>query len=63
MYFESFGNGPDKLIESVRFSFSIKGNGSFFCGCCLIRFCWVLFLIQCEFGIGLNVEVPYKSTP
>ena len=39
VYFESFGSGPDKCIVSVRISFSIKGNGSFLCGCCLIRFC------------------------
>ena len=62
VYFESFGNGPDKFIVSVRFSFSFKGNGSFLCGSCLISFCWVLILIQCEHGIGLNVDVLSKST-
>ena len=61
MYFESFGNGPDKFNVSVRFSFSIKGNGPFLCGC-LILFCRELFLIQCEYGIGLNVDVLNKST-
>ena len=24
--------------------------------CCFIRFCWVLFFIHCEYGIGLKVE-------
>ena len=62
VYFESFGSGPDRFMVSVRFSFSIKGNVSFLCGCCLSRFCWVWFLIQCEYGIVLNVDVPNKST-
>ena len=30
----------------------------FLCGCCLIFFCWVLFFIHTEYGIGLNVDVP-----
>ena len=38
---------------SVKLSFSINKKGSFLCGCCLIVFCWVLFFIQCEYGIGL----------
>ena len=30
LYFDSFGNGPDKFNVSVMFSFSNKGHGSFF---------------------------------
>ena len=48
VYFESFIGGPDKFILSVKFSFSINGKVFFLCGCCLIVFCWVFFLIQCE---------------
>ena len=62
MYFKPFVGGPDKFMMSVKFSFSINGKGSFLCGCCLIFFCWVLFFIQCEYGIGFNVDVPIKST-
>ena len=62
MYFESFGSGPDRLMVSVRFSFSIEGNGYFLCGYCLTRFIRVLFLIQCEYGIGLKIDVSNKST-
>ena len=46
VYFESLFGGPDKFISSVRFPFSIKGNRSCLYDCCLIGFCWVLFLIH-----------------
>ena len=62
IYFESFVCGPDKFILSVRFSFSINGKRSFLCGCCFTLFCWVLFFIHCEYGIGLKVDVPSRST-
>ena len=62
MYFESFVCGPDKFILSVKFSFSISGKRSFLGGCCFILFCWVLFFIHCEYGIGLKVDVPSRST-
>ena len=39
VYFELFDNGPNKFLGSVKFSFSIKGNGSFLCGCCFKIFC------------------------
>ena len=29
---------------------------------CLSGFCWVLFLNQDEYGVGLNVELPNKPT-
>ena len=62
LYFESFVDGPDKFNLFVKFSFSINGKGSFLCGCCFIFFCWILLFIQCEYGDGLNVDVPSKST-
>ena len=46
------------MIINVKFSFSINGKGSFLCGCCVIFFGCVLFFIQCEYWIALNVEVP-----
>ena len=62
VYFESFVCGPDEFILSVRFSFSINGKRSFLCECCFTLFCWVLFFIHCEYGIGLKVDVPSRST-
>ena len=61
MYFKSFLGGPDRLMMSVNFFFLLIEKG-FLCGCYLICFCCVLFFIQCEYGIGLNVDVPNKST-
>ena len=58
VYFESFVCGPDKFILSVKFSFSINGNRSFYAS----RFCWVLFFIYWEYGIGLKVDVPSRPT-
>ena len=61
MYFESLSGGPDKYMLSVKFSFSIKGSRSvlyFFSG----GFCCVFFLIHDDYGIGINVEVPNRST-
>ena len=63
MCFESFGNGPDNFMISGRFSFSIKGNGSFLCGCGLTRFFSIFFdPMQCGYVIGLNVDETNKST-
>ena len=62
VYFESFVCGPNKFILSVKFSFSINGKKSFLYEWCFIRFCWVLFFIHCEYGIGLEVDVPSRST-
>ena len=58
----SFACGPDKFILSVNFSFSISGKRSFLCDFCLTFFCCILSFIHCECGIGLNVDVPNKST-
>ena len=54
--------GPDKFTLSVRISFSIKRNMSFLYSFCLSGFRCVLFFIDEEYGIGLNVDVPSKST-
>ena len=62
VYFESLIGGPDKFILSFGFSFSIKGNRSFLYNFCLIGFCCVLFSIHEEYGIGLNVDFPSRST-
>ena len=50
------------LILSVKSSFSISGKWSFLVWCCFVRFCWVLFFIHWEYGIGLKVDVPSRST-
>ena len=42
--------------------FSIKGNRSVLYIFGLIGFCCVLFLIHDEYGIGLNVDLPSRST-
>ena len=60
--FESSFGGPDKIILLVRFSFSVKDNRSFLNNFCLTGFCRVLFFIHEEYGIGLNVDFPRKST-
>ena len=62
VYFESINSGPDKFTLSMRFSFSIKENRSFLYSFCLSGFYCVLFFIHDEYGIGLNVDVPSKST-
>ena len=60
--FESVSGGPDNLLLSVRFSFSINWNRSVLNIFYLSGFCCVLFLIHDEYGIGLNVEFPNRST-
>ena len=46
-----------------RLNFLFQGEKRvFLCGCCFIFFCLVLIFIHCEYGIGLNVDVPKKST-
>ena len=62
VYFESLFDGPDKLILSVRVSFSIKGNRSFLYNFCLTGFCCVLFYIHEEYGIVLNEGFLSRST-
>ena len=62
MYFESFVSGPDKFILSVKFFFQLMEKSFFLYEWCFIRFCWVLFFIHCEYGIGLKVDVPSGST-
>ena len=52
MYFESFIDGPDKIISSVKFSFSINGKVCFLCGCCLI-----VFLMSIIFLSNVNKEL------
>ena len=37
-------------------------NRSFLSNFCLAGFCYVFFLIHDEYGIGLNVDFPSKST-
>ena len=60
--FESLFGGPCELILSVRFYFSIKKNRSVSYDFCLIGFCLVLFLINDEYGIGLKLDFPTRST-
>ena len=43
LYFESLFGGPDIFILSARFSFSNKGNISFF----YIIFVWLVFAVCC----------------
>ena len=62
VYFESFFGWPDKFMLSVRFSFSIEGNRFVLYNFCLTVFCCVLFLIHDQYGIGLNVDFPSRST-
>ena len=52
---------PDKIILSVKFSFSTNGNRSVLYIFCLSGFCCELFLIHDESDIGLNVEFSNKS--
>ena len=52
VYFESLFAGPDKFILSVRFSFSIKGNISFF-----IYFLFEWFLLTVVFSMKNLVSV------
>ena len=61
LYFELLLGGPDELILSIRFSFSMKANKSVLYDFGLIGFCCVLFLIHDEYGIGLNVDFPSRS--
>ena len=61
VYFESLFGGPVKFILPDRI-FSIKTNTSVLYDFCLICFCCVLFLIRDEYGIGLNVESPCRSS-
>ena len=53
--------GVINLCHQLGF-FSIKGNISVFYDFCLIGFCCVMFLIHDEYGIGLNVDFPSRST-
>ena len=49
------------LFYQLNFLFLLKGK-DLFCVVFVLIFCWVLFFTQCEYGIGLNVDVPSKST-
>ena len=50
------------LFYQINFLFQLTEKRSFLCECCFTRFCWVLFFIHCEYGIGLKVDVPSRST-
>ena len=54
--FDSSIGGPDKFILSVRLFFLLKGIDLFY----TIWFDW--FLLHEEYGIGLNVDFPCRST-
>ena len=59
--FDSFGNVSDNFTISVRFCFLLKGMGSSYVVVVYLVFL-VLFLIQCEYGNGLNVDETNKPT-
>ena len=50
------------LFYQLDFLFQLMEKGLFLCRCCFTLFCWVLFSIHCEYGIGLKVDVPSRST-
>ena len=62
MYFECISDGLDKIMLSVKLSFTTKGNKSVLHIFRLSGFRCVLFLIDDEYGLGLNVESSNKST-
>ena len=62
MYFESFVCGPDKFILSSYFLFQLMEKVFFMRLLFYFLFFLVLFFIHCEYGIGLKVDVPSKST-
>ena len=50
------------LFYQLNFLFQLTEKCLFLLEWCFIRFCWVLFFIHCEYGIGLKVDVPSRST-
>ena len=50
------------LFYQLGFLFQLVENGLFYASFVLLFFCWVLFFIHCEYGIGLKVDVPSRST-
>ena len=61
--FESFVCGPDKFFLSVKFFFfQLMEKGLFYAVVVLFSFVEYFFFIHCEYGNGLKVDVPNKST-
>ena len=50
------------LFYQLGFLFQLMEKGLFYASVVLLFFCWVLFFIHCEYGIGLKVDVPSRST-
>ena len=49
------------LFDQLDFLFQLMEKGLFYVGIVLLFFL-VLFFIHCEYGIGLKVDVPSRST-
>ena len=50
------------LFYQLNFLSQLTEKGFFYASCIFFLFFWLLFFIHCEYGIGLKVDVPSRST-